>query len=210
MDGQFFVASADVVTVIVGLIGMMVFLFVLIPVLLMLLARSVVRRVRRDPRVARAKLMMQEKKSVPGPRRNLFQLRLRLGDAVASAKHAVAVLETHGSVRGDMASLARRLERVAAPLDAQLRLMQSELDIHLLYELLKPATARVEEIEQIVRHIRTAAYAALSGDMEGTVAAITADVEHEVAALNAGVDMLHALTMDRPAALRLHARKESY
>lgn len=210
MDGQFFVASADVVTVIVGLIGMMFFLFVLIPMLLMLLARAVIRRVRRDPRVARAKLMAQEKGSAPGPRRSLFQLRLRLNDAVASAKQAVAMLETHGGVRGDMASLARRLERVAAPLDAQLRLMQSEPDMHLLSELLKPAHARVEEIEQIVRHIRMAAYAALSGDMEGTVAAITADVEREVAALNAGVDMLHALTMDRPATVRLHVGKESY
>lgn len=210
MEGHFFVGVADALTVIVALLGVMLFLMALIPVLLVLLARAAYRRVRRDPRWTRTTLLVQEKTSVPGPRRSLFQLRLRLSDAVASAKQAVAVLEAHGGVRGDVASIARRLERVAAPLDAHLHLMQSEPDMRLLYEMLEPARARVEEIEQIVRHIRMAAYAALSGDMEGTVAAITADVEREVTALNAGVDMLHLLTTDQPAAVRLPARKESY
>ena len=210
MDGRLFLASADIVTGIVALFGIMLVLLAIIPVVLVLLARAACRRVRRDPRWRRTTLLVQEKTSVPGPRRSLVQLRLRLSDTVASAKQAVAVLEMHGGVRGDMASLARRLERVAAPLDAHLHLMQSETDMRLLYEMLQPARARVEEIEQIVRHIRMAAYAALSGDMEGTVAAITADVEREVAALNAGVDMLHFLTTDRPAAAPLPARKESY
>jgi hypothetical protein len=210
MDGRLFLASADIVTGIVALFGIMLVLLVLIPVVLVLLVRSAYRRVRRDPRWRRTTLLVQEKTSVPGPRRSLVQLRLRLSDTVASARQAVAVLEMHGGVRGDMASLARRLERVATPLDAHLHLMQSEPDMRLLYEMLGPARTRVDEIEQIVRHIRIAAYAALGGDMEGTVAAITADVEREVAALNAGVDMLHLLTTDRPAAVRLPARKENY
>jgi hypothetical protein len=183
---------------------------VLIPVFLVLLARSVWRRVRREPRWVRTTMRVQEKTSVPGPRRSLFQLRMRLADAIASAKQSVAVLEAHGGVRGDVASLVRRLERAAAPLDAHLHLMQSEPDLHLLAGMLAPAAARVTEIEDIVRHVRSAAYAALSGDMEGTVAAITADMKREVAALQAGVSTLHALSMDRPAAVRLQARKESY
>ncbi|MGI8857588.1 MAG: hypothetical protein ACR2JW_17780 [Thermomicrobiales bacterium] len=210
MNGFFFVSSADIVTLLVALFGLMLVLLVLIPLALVLLARAAYRRVRRDPRWTRTTLRVQEKTSVPGPRRSLVHLRLRLSDAVASARQAVTVLEMHGGVRGDMASLARRLERVATPLDAHLHLMQSETDMRLLYEMLQPARARVEEIEQIVRHIRMAAYAALSGDMEGRVAAITADVEREVAALNAGFDMLHVLTTDRPAAAPLAARKESY
>ncbi len=205
MDGPFFVGSADIVTLLVALFGVMLVLFVLIPVVLVLLARAAYRRVRRDPRWTRTTLLVQEKTSVPGPRRSLVQLRLRLSDAVASARQAVAVLETHGGVRGDMASLARRLERVATPLDAHLHLMQRETDMRLLYEMLQPARARVEEIEQIVRHIRMAAYAALSGDMEGQVAAITADVEREVAALNAGVRYAPLLD-DRPARRRAAPR----
>jgi len=210
MDGQFFVGTADALTVIVALFGVALVMLALIPVVLVLLARSAWRRVRRDPRWVRTTMLVQEKTSVPGPRRSLFQLRLRLAEAIASAKQSVAVLEMHGGVRGDVASLVRRLERVAAPLDAHLHLMQSEPDFRLLAEMLAPAAARIAEIEDIVHHVRSAAYVALSGDMEGTVAAITADMEREVAALQAGVSTLHALSMDRPAAVRLQARKESY
>lgn len=209
MGGELFVATADVLTAIVALFGVALIIFLLIPVFLVLLARSMWRRVRRDPRWIRRTMLVQEKTSAPGPRRSLFQLRLRLADAIASAKQSVAVLEAHGGVRGDVASLVRRLERVAAPLDAHLHLMQSEPDLRLLAEMLSPAGARVAEIENIVRHVRGAAYTALSGDMEGTVAAITADMEREVTALQAGVSTLHALSMDRPAAW-LPARKESY
>ena len=211
MGGGLFVATADVLTAIVALFGVALIVLMLIPVFLVLLARAAWRRVRRDPRWVRTTMMVQERTSVPGPRRSLFQLRMRLADALASAKQSVAVLEMHGGVRGDVASLVRRLERVAAPLDAHLHLMQSEPDLRLLSEMLGPAGARVAEIEGIVRHVRSAAYAALSGDMEGTVAAITADMEREVAALQAGVSTLQALSMDRPtAAAWLQARKESY
>lgn len=210
MDGSLFVGNADVVTAIVALLGMMALLFVVIPALLVLLARSAYRKIRRDPRVNRTALLIQEKASPPGPRRSLMHLRVRLGDAVASARAAVAIIQAHGSVQGDLASLVRRIDRVAAPLDAQLRLMQTETDMRLLYELLQPARARVEEIEGIVRHIRSAAYATLGGDMDGTVAQITADVAREVAALQAGMSTLHALAMDGLPAPAGVPRKEAY
>ncbi len=211
MDAVLFVATADVVTAMIAVLGMAVVLFVFIPTVLFLVARSAYRRIRRDPRVSRTALLFQEKTSPPGPRRTLVHLRVRLGDAVTSARAAVAVIETHGSVQGDLASLVRRIDRVAAPLDAQLRLMQTEPDLRLLYEMLQPARARVEEIEGIVRHIRTAAYATLGGDMAGAVARITADVAREVAALQAGMSTLHALTMDDlPASVGVPLRKESY
>jgi len=211
MDGSVFVGVADLVTAIVALLGMGMLLFVLVPLVLFLLARSAYRRIRRDPRVNRTTLLIQEKTSPPGPRRSLMQLRVRLNDATTSARVAVAVIQAHGSVQGELASLVRRIDRVAAPLDAQLRLMQSEPDLRLLYELLKPARARVEEIEGIVRHIRTAAYATLGGDMEGTVTQITADVAREVAALQAGMSTLQALAMDgAPAPVRVPSRKEAY
>ncbi len=210
MNASLFVSTADIVTTMIALLGMMALLFVLIPTVLFLVARSAYRRVRRDPRVNRTTLRIQEMTSPPGPRRSLGHLRVRLGDALTSARAAVAVIQTHGSVQGDLASLVRRIDRVAAPLDAHLRLMQTEPDMRLLYELLQPARARVEEIERIVRQIRTAAYATLGGDMEGMVAQITADVEREVAALHAGMSTLHALAMDRPLPVSVPPRKEAY
>ncbi len=210
MNASFFVGMADIITVIVSLLGMMAVVFVLIPMILFLLARAAYRRVRRDPRVSRTTLLVQEKTSLPGPRRSLMQLRVRLADTVTSARAAVGVIQTHGSVQGELASLVRRIDRVAVPLDAQLRLMQSEPDLRLLYEMLQPARTRVEEIEGIVHHIRSAAYATLGGDMEGTVAQITADVEREVAALQTGMSTLHALAMDAPAPVGVPLRKEAY
>ncbi|MDQ6832320.1 MAG: hypothetical protein M3008_02875 [Chloroflexota bacterium] len=210
MNASFFVGMADIITVIVSLLSMMAVVFVLIPMILFLLARAVYRRVRRDPRVSRTTLLIQEKTSLPGPRRSLMQLRVRLADTVTSARAAVGVIQTHGSVQGELASLVRRIDRVAVPLDAQLRLMQSEPDLRLLYEMLQPARTRVEEIEGIVHHIRSAAYATLGGDMEGTVAQITADVEREVAALQTGMSTLHALAMDAPAPVGVPLRKEAY
>ncbi len=210
MNASFFVGMADIITVIVSLLGMMAVVFVLIPMILFLLARAAYRRVRRDPRVSRTTLLIQEKTSLPGPRRSLMQLRVRLADTVTSARAAVGVIQTHGSVQGELASLVRRIDRVAVPLDAQLRLMQSEPDLRLLYEMLQPARTRVEEIEGIVHHIRSAAYATLGGDMEGTVTQITADVEREVAALQTGMSTLHALAMDAPAPVGVPLRKEAY
>ena len=211
MDALVFVGVGDVLTAIVALLGVAAIVFVLIPMVLFLVARSAYRRIRRDPRVNRTALRIQEKTSPPGPRRSLMQLRVRLGDATTSARAAVAVIQTHGSVQGELAGLVRRIDRVAAPLDAQLRLMQTEPDMRLLYELLQPARARVEEIEGIVRHIRTAAYATLGGDMAGTVAQITADVAREVAALQAGMSTLQALALDdAPAPMGVPRRKEAY
>lgn len=210
MEGLLFVGGADMVTLIVALFGMTALVLVVIPALLFLLARSAYRRIRRDPRVSRTTLLIQEKTSPPGPRRSLAHLRVRLNDAVTSARAAITIIQTYGSVQGELASLVRRLDRVVAPLDAQLRLMQSEPDMRFLYEILQPARTRVEEIEYIVRHIRSAAYATLGGDMEGTVAQITADVEREVAALQAGMSTLRAMAMDAPTPVGVLSRKEVY
>lgn len=210
MDASLFVGVGDLLMALVALLGMMAVIFVLIPAVMFLLARAAYRRVRRDPRVNRTALLIQEKTSPPGPRRSLMQLRVRLADTVTSARAAVGVIQIHGSVQGELASLVRRIERVAVPLDAQLRLMQTEPDVRLLYELLQPARARVEEIEGIVHHIRAAAYATLGGDMEGTVARITADVEREVTALQTGMSTLHALAMDAPAPVGVPRRKEAF
>lgn len=207
------VLIADVQTLVTLFMAMAVLFFLLlasIPVIAVLLGRAAYRRVRRDPRWNRTTLAVREKCTVPGPRRDLVQLRLRLGDAVASARQSVAVIAAHGGVQGELMALVRRLDLVAASLDTQLHLMQSETNGPILRELIAPAHARVAEIEGIARHIRTAAYATVGDDMDYTVAAITADVEREVIALQAGVSTLRAMAMDQPAPVRLGQQRESY
>lgn len=156
------------------------------------------RRLRHDPRIGRAKLMLTEQYGAPGPRRNLAQLRLRLDEAVRGARRAVATLDASGGPQGELASLVQRLERAARALDAQLRLMASEPDDATLRDFLRPARDRVEELEEIVGRIRTAVFASLNGEMDATVSQLTADVDREVLALQAGVDALRGLTLGEP------------
>jgi ABC-type multidrug transport system fused ATPase/permease subunit len=209
-DAIFFAKyGADVMTIILGLFGLLFVLFVLIPLVLVLLVRSTYRRVRRDPRWSRMALVVQEKTNPPGPRRSLSRMRVRLHDATASARAAAAFLQQYASVQGELASLIRRLDPVADALDAQLRLMQSEPDPYALHDLLIPLHNRVAAIEQIARQIRSAAYAAIGGDMEENITMITADVAREIAALQAGMHSLRATAMDLPTPMGLPVRKGS-
>lgn len=175
----------------------------LIAALVLLLIAAIVgliayRRFRHDPRVGRAKLMLLEQYGTPGPRRNLARLRLRLEEAVQGAHRAVASLDASGGPRGELASLAHRLETAAHALDAQLRFLQSERDDATLRDLLRLARDRVEELEAIVQRIRTAVFASLNGEMDTTITELTTDVDREVLALQAGVDALRAMTLGEP------------
>lgn len=203
-----FVGTADVLTVLLGLFVISVVLLTLIPVLVVFAVRSTYRRLRRDPRWNRAALIVQEKTNAPGPRRHLLHLRVRVQDSIVSARMAVSVLQAYGHVQGELASLVRRLEPITQTLDAQLRLMQSEPDMRLLQTMLGPVQARVVEIEAAVRHIRGAAYAAIGGDMEESVAMLTADIAREVAALQAGMQALRTFPAGVPTPIGLPLRKE--
>lgn len=208
MHGMFIADILSWLTFFVVVAGFLLFLLAMIPLAAILLGRAAYRRIRRDPRWDRTALLMQEKTSAPGPKRAVAQLRRRLHESMTSARQAIVVLEAHGAVQGELASLVRRLDQIAATVDAQLRLMQSEPNPAMLRQLLLPVRDRVMEIEDLVQQIRMAAYAAINGDTEGTVAALTRDVEHEVAALQAGLSTLRATTFDTPVPLPIRPRKE--
>jgi hypothetical protein len=73
----------------------MVFIFMIV---VSLLAVHLVRRVFRSSAVKKANLTVKAQSTMPGPRRDLAQLRLRLHRAVASAKTASSLLQANGPV----------------------------------------------------------------------------------------------------------------
>jgi hypothetical protein len=199
-------------------ISMMTMAFV---VALILLVRATVRRVRQDRRVGKAALMMQMHGSAPGPRRTVAHARLRLHESVSGVRSAVALLQVNGGPRGQLAGLVRRFEQAAGAFDAQLRLMQTEPQEHILERMLAPVDARLDQFEGIARQIRHTAFALLGGDLDATVHDLAAEVDREMRALQAGIDALHALRMGElstvntlragsPAGMPLHAMAKEH
>jgi hypothetical protein len=88
----------------------------------------------------------------------------------------------------------KRLERTSTLLDAQLQMMQSDIDEELLGEFLPPARGRVSEVIGAVRHVRQAALVVMGGEMDDDLRRLTADVALELQALQTGVDALRTLT----------------
>lgn len=158
------------------------------------------RRLRVSVRWRRGLRTVQVWTSPPGPRRRAVALRRELGDAIAATSHAVAVVAAAGGAVGDLPHLARRLARVAAPLDAELRILAREPDERELARLLPAARGRVEHVERVALTMRRAAGGGLGAHTEAQVRALSATVEHEVSALSAGVDALLDLVAADPAA----------
>jgi hypothetical protein len=128
--------------------------------------------------------------SPPGPRREIAFLRRELSAAVTSTPQAVAMVRANAGVVGDLPQLARRLERMAATLDAELRLLANEPDTAEVARLLPAARGRVGDVTRVARTIRRAATAGLGTQSSGEVRALSADVDREVTALAAGVQRL--------------------
>jgi len=126
----------------------------------------------------------------PGPRREVALLRRELTAAVTSPPQAVAMVKASAGVVGELPQLARRLERVAGTLDAELRLLANEPDRAEVARVLPAARARVGDVTRVARTIRRAATAGLGVQSDADVRALGADVEREVTALSAGVQRL--------------------
>lgn len=165
---------------------------VLAPILFALLAY---RRTHQARLWDRTVLTLRANSGTSPSQRELAHLRLQLVKAVRSAKGAVAALSAAGGPRGELPALVQRLERTSALLEAQLTMMQSEIDEAALAEFLPPARARVGELLGVVRHVRQAALLVMGGEMEDDLHRLTADVDREVEALRSGVDALRALTV---------------
>jgi hypothetical protein len=126
----------------------------------------------------------------PGPRREVAYLRAQLADAITRTPQAVAMVKASAGVVGDLPSLTKRLERVATVLDAELRLLANEPDVHEVARVLPAARERVGDLTRAARGIRRAAGGGLGVQTAAEMRELSADVEREVAAVAAGVERL--------------------
>jgi hypothetical protein len=153
----------------------------------------VTRWVRRSPRLRRRVRTVQALTAPPGARRQVACLRRDLSAAAHATGEAVALVKAAGGTVGDLPRLARRLGRVVATLDAELRLLAAEPDQAELARVLPAARARVSDVTRVALTIRRAASAGLGAETAAGIAPLAAEVEREVLALDAGVDRLLAL-----------------
>ncbi|WP_400995111.1 hypothetical protein [Agromyces sp. GXQ0307] len=180
--------------VVLAALGVIVLLGIASFVTLVLVVRHVYRRIRHSRRVDGA-LMRGRAKVSRGPQRTILDLRVRLDDALASGQAAIDLAGQGGGPRGELPGIFRRIREAGASLDAQLRLMESEIDRSVLTAELPAAEERVGQVEALVRRIRSVVASALAGASDDGLTGLRADVDREVAALNAGVEELHALSL---------------
>jgi hypothetical protein len=152
------------------------------------------RRLRRNPRLRRQVLLLQAEYASPGLRRDVAALRLRLQEAIAGTQRVVTAAGSGPGPAGDLASLIRRISRIGAELDAELRLLAGEPDDAVLQTLLPPVRTRVEELLKVASTVRQGAIETQTGAAESELIGIAADAEQEVEALQSGVDALRQLS----------------
>ncbi len=157
-----------------------------------LVVRALVKRVRRNRALAGAALRTRAQFS-SGPRRKVLRLRVRLDEILVSGQAAVDLAARSDGPRGELPDLFRRVEHEGAALDLQLRLMESEIDATVLAGDLASAGRRVEQVEGLVRRLRSAVASGLEGVTDDTLTSLRSDVDREVAALHAGVEELRTL-----------------
>jgi hypothetical protein len=151
------------------------------------------RLLRRRLRASPSLRAVQAWTAPPGPRRQVAGLRRELAEAGQLTSRALAVVRAAGGPVGELPHLARRLERLAGTLDAELRLLAAEPDPAELARVLPAAEARVADVTRVAHRIRRAAGAGLGAGTAAELAPLAAEVEREVAALDAGVDRLLGL-----------------
>ncbi|MDR5699211.1 hypothetical protein [Agromyces aerolatus] len=174
------------------MLGVIVLLSIGVVVGVVLILRSVVRRIRRSPAVGGATLRARARVA-RGPQRTVLALRVRLDETVRSGRAAVGLAALGAGPSGELPRLFRRVGHEASVLDLQLRLMESETDANVLAEELPAARVRVEQVELLVRRVRNAVASGLSGTSDDALSELGADLDREVAALHVGIDELQRL-----------------
>ncbi|MFE4467831.1 hypothetical protein ACFRFH_03360 [Leifsonia sp. NPDC056824] len=157
-----------------------------------LIIRALYRSIRRN-RTVRGVALRTRVAVTRGPQHQVLKLRLRLADSLESGRAAVEVAQHGAGPHGEVARLFRRIQAEGATVETQLRLLQSEADPTVLATEVPIVRDRVEQLEGLVRSLRSAVTSALAGPSDDTLAALQADVDREVAALHAGVQELHTL-----------------
>jgi hypothetical protein len=182
------VAVTDLLWVLVTLAGI-----ACVPVVAVaILAGALYRRIRRSRGLSRTVLRARVQVS-SGPQRRIRRLRLQLRDTLDSAQAAVDMLRVSEGPRGELPRLGVRIQKEGAALDAQLRLMESEIDPAVLADEIPTAVQSVDLLTGSVRRLRSAVKAGLGGLTEGNLASLRSEVDREVAAIDAGIQQLHLL-----------------
>jgi hypothetical protein len=171
-----------------------VLLLVLAAVAAVLLVRRVVRALGRH----RATLTLQAALAPSPSRREVLRLRLRLQDEVTGVRRALRTLAVEGGATGELPRLARGIERSAAALDAQLRLLADEPHPGTVQELLPGVRSRAERLMLAAQHLRRAVFGQLGGWTAVDLDDLTAEVEREVEALASGMEAFRALAAGEP------------
>jgi len=175
--------------ILIGL-GVIMLLSFAVLVTFVLVVRAAVRRVRRNRTVSGAALRTRARLA-HGAQRTVLGLRVRLDETLRSGRAAVELIAD--ASRSELPRLFRRIGDEGAVLDLQLRLMESETDDRALADELPAARQRVEQVEALVKQVRTAVASGLSGSTDDALTALGSEVDREVAALHAGIEQLQAL-----------------
>jgi uncharacterized protein YPO0396 len=152
-----------------------------------------------------------------GAQHEVLQLRIRLNDALDSGQAAIDLAARSDGPRGELPRLFRRIRAEAATLDTELRFLESETDPAALNQWLPVLRDRVDQVIALVRRMRSAVAAGLSGLSDENLAVLRADMDREVDALHAGMQELHTLNSNdlmfephrQPSAARLDSRRHS-
>ncbi|MGY4857056.1 hypothetical protein [Cryobacterium sp. AP23] len=161
------------------------------------LARVLIRRIRRSRTVTSSVLRTRALVSV-GRQHEVHTLRLRLADTLASGRAALDLAGSNGSQLGELHRLYDRIRSDATTLDAQLLLLLSERDAVVLAESIPVAGRRVDQVAWLVRRLRSAVAAGLGDRTDDSLAALTDDLDREIVALDAGLRELHTLNGREP------------
>ncbi|WP_431279908.1 hypothetical protein [Leifsonia poae] len=157
-----------------------------------LIVRAIYKRIRRS-RAVNSAVLRSRAAFASGPQYKVLKLRMRLDDSLRSGRAAVDLALHSPGPRGELVRLFRRIQAEGSTLEAQLRLMGSETDATVLDTEIPLARRRVEQLEGIVRRLRSAVASGISGLSDDALAELRADVDREVTALDAGIQELHAL-----------------
>jgi hypothetical protein len=199
-----------------GIMGAFALIVLTSIVTVVLIARALYKRVRRS-RTLNAAVLRTRAALSWGPQHDVLQLRIRLNEALDSGQAAIDLAALTDGPRGELPRLFRRIQSAAATLDAELRFLESETDSAALAEWLPVLRRRVDQVDSIVRRLRSAVASGLSGLSDENLAVLRADVDREVAALGAGMQELHSLNSNdlvfesnpQPSAARLNTRNQS-
>ncbi|MET1020423.1 MAG: hypothetical protein ABWX62_10590 [Microterricola sp.] len=161
-------------------------------VALVLVVRSVYKRIRRNLALNGATLRFRAGLST-GPRREVLKLQLRLKETLDSGESAIDLAVINDGPRGELPRLFRRLKSEAVALESQLRLLESENDPAVLAEVLPTARRRVDQVAQLVRHVRLAVLSGLGEISDDSLSTLRSDVDREITAVRAGMQELHEL-----------------